>query len=122
MEDLSLEQNFLSVDKAFDQAITKAIKKNKDLGSDINSAYINRQRYNKGKLSYKKIVEILEEQGFKKVVEEKWILINKETLAKIPPGISSRAMDYTTNRAKRETRDQDSVMIPQRPKKRSKRT
>lgn len=74
---IPIEREFLSVPEAMENAFKEMIEKNKMEGAENSSVYIWRQRYNQGKLSHKKINEILEEAGFKKVVEEKWIFINK---------------------------------------------
>lgn len=74
-----IEQEFLSVSQAIDLAFQKIIDDNKKKGTENNSAYIWRQRFKQGKLSHKKASEILEEAGFKKVVEEKWIMINRQS-------------------------------------------
>lgn len=62
---------FLNAETAFMMAIEKlkgsAIKRDK--------VYVWRQRYKEGKLSHKKVMDILEKAGFKLAVEEKWIFL-----------------------------------------------
>lgn len=65
------QEHFLTIEQAFDFALEsiKGTSKEKERGK----IYVWRQRYKDGKLSHKKISDILEAAGFKKVVEERWM-------------------------------------------------
>jgi hypothetical protein len=67
------EGGFLSAEAAF----MKAIEKLKGNSIKRDKVYVWRQRYKEGKLSHKKVMDILESAGFKLVVEEKWIALGK---------------------------------------------
>ena len=71
-----MAEGFITVSEAFDVALER-IKGRKigDIEIPASKVYVWRQRFNDGKLSYKKIEQILEVAGFKKVVEEQWISI-----------------------------------------------
>lgn len=65
--------DFLSAEEAF----MKAIEKLKGNSIKRDKVYVWRQRYKEGKLSHKKVQEILEKSGFKLAIEEKWIFLPK---------------------------------------------
>lgn len=63
------EDVFLTVEQAFDNALDSIKGKSKEKGK----IYVWKQRFKEGNLSHKKIAAILENAGFHKVVEERWI-------------------------------------------------
>ncbi len=81
METLNENQAFLSIENALNKAF-EAVKNDED---KRKHAYVWKQRFKKGTLSHKKISEILEEAGFKKVVEEQWIKIPTQRTNKYHP-------------------------------------
>lgn len=60
---------FLTVEQAFDNALNSI----KGLSKEKGKIYVWKQRFKEGNLSHKKIAAILENAGFHKVVEERWI-------------------------------------------------
>jgi len=73
------EETFLTVDQAFDFALTSLMATISE--KDKVRIYIWRKRYKDGKLSHKKVADILTAAGFAKVVEERWMpLDNKEVV------------------------------------------
>jgi len=65
--------DYLSPEEAFFSALE--IVKGKFYS--IEQVCVWRNRYNKGTLSHKKVQEVLEKAGFKRVVEEKWMMIRR---------------------------------------------
>lgn len=63
------DTGYLNMDNAF--SIALEMLKDKDVPRD--KVYVWRQRYKEGKLSQKKVDEILAQAGFKPVVEPKYI-------------------------------------------------
>jgi hypothetical protein len=72
------EDMFLTVDQAFDNAIDSI----KDKLGDIEKGkiYVWKQRFKEGNLSHKKIATILEDAGFHKVVEERWMPLDPKVM------------------------------------------
>jgi hypothetical protein len=68
------KESFLTVEQAFDYALENLKGKSSD--AEKSKVYVWRQRYREGKLSHKKISDILGEAGFSKVVEERWISLD----------------------------------------------
>ena len=73
-------ETFLTIEQAFDLALENIKGKYND--DEKGKIYVWRQRYKDGKLSHKKIWDILESAGFKKVVEERWIALNDSGVQK----------------------------------------
>jgi hypothetical protein len=65
---------FLTVEQAFDNALGAIKDKSKE--SERGKIYVWKQRFKEGNLSHKKIATILENAGFHKVVEERWMPID----------------------------------------------
>ena len=65
---------FLTVEQAFDNALS--VIKDKSRESERGKMYVWKQRFKEGNLSHKKIAAILENAGFHKVVEERWMPID----------------------------------------------
>lgn len=70
------KDSFLTVEQAFDHALENLKGKSSD--AEKSKVYVWRQRYREGKLSHKKISDILQEAGFAKVVEERWIALEEK--------------------------------------------
>lgn len=87
-----MADGFVNVSEAFKEALERIKDKEVD-GIDIPAAkiYVWRQRFNEGKLSHKKVEQILQAAGFKKVVEEQWISIE---IPKTKNRISIDVEDY----------------------------
>lgn len=66
------EDQFLTVEEAFDKALENLKDQNEQERGKI---YVWRQRFKEGNLSHKKIGIILGAAGMVKVVEERWMVI-----------------------------------------------
>ncbi len=66
------EEIFLTVEQAFDNALENI----KDKSPEKGKIYVWKQRFKEGNLSHKKIAAILENAGYHKVVEERWMPID----------------------------------------------
>lgn len=73
------KQSFLTVEQAFDFALDSLTEKIQ--GKERVRIYIWRKRYKDGKLSHKKISDILSAAGFAKVVEERWIVMPEKNMS-----------------------------------------
>lgn len=71
------KESFLTVEQAFDYALENLKGKSSD--AEKSKVYVWRQRYREGKLSHKKISDILSEAGFAKAVEERWISLEEKS-------------------------------------------
>jgi hypothetical protein len=69
---------FLTVEQAFENALANL--KGKTHEKERGKIYVWRQRFKNGDLSHKKVAAILENAGMHKVVEERWITIDPNTL------------------------------------------
>lgn len=70
----SHEDTYLLIEEAFSMALEVV----KDNPIPRDKIYVWRQRFRDGNLSHKKVEEILERAGFKKVVTEKWIKLRSK--------------------------------------------
>ena len=69
---------FLTVEQAFDSALESIKCKSKE--GEIGKIYVWKQRFKEGNLSHKKIAAILENAGFHKVVEERWMPLDPKAI------------------------------------------
>lgn len=88
-ENAKSEDTFLTVEQAFDVALSKLKGQSKD--DERGKIYVWKQRFKEGNLSHKKIAGILEVAGFHKVVEEKWISLETTVVNKGFKDISDEA-------------------------------